>query len=188
MMLNDAVSPIDNDEVQDEVFEEIIEDDTIYGFEDIPKIPDNLVIAQVKVKIPVRILKKFYKNSTESWGRSVSWLDHVGLLLAEYNSKFDEQHHAASLIFDGRKPRKDVLVKLNIIANIIESEDSFPKIHREIIPKIVRSALSHPDVRTLKKYIKCVKDYAYAVTYPPDIYLNFEKFRKAITINLEALS
>lgn len=187
-MLNDAVSSIDNNEVQDEVFEEIIEDDTIYGFEDIPKIPDNLGVAQVKVRIPVRILKKFYKYSTESWNIPVPWLDHVSTLLADYNSKFDEQHHAASLIFDGRKPRKDVLVKLNIIANIIESEDSFPKIHRETIPKIVRSALAHPDVRTLKKYIKCVKDYANTATYPPDIYLNFEKFRKAITINLEASS
>lgn len=67
---------------------------------------------------------------------------------------------STSLLFNGKKPRKDVLVKLGRIVRYFHSQDKYPTIPRIHVDEIVKIVLGDVDQRTMDKYLKCIKQYS----------------------------
>lgn len=179
MSNNDSMSSDDN--------RNSIQDNTIYELSEIPIIPEIPDRAQVKMKIPVPVLKEFYENTIRQYGNQIDFNDVVNMLLQRYNLKFNEERHAELLRFNNKEPRKDVFAKLYEIANVIESEYNPSEIHGQNIPMIVRRALGDLDERTLEKYVKCLIDYANSVNPHNSTHLNFERMKDAIRHKLDSL-
>ena len=134
MMLNDVVSQWD--------------------ISDIDKIPeqDSYNPVRVTMTIPFHLAKKL----------SVSYASNnkiMEVIIDQYMERSELQHHAASLLFDGRKPRRDVLDNLLEIARTLESDSQFPNFFSKHLEHKIKCSLDNPDPRTLRKYVNCVKRY-----------------------------
>ena len=69
---------------------------------------------------------------------------------------------SSSLLYDGRPPRKDVLIRLEEIANLLKSQSAFyPSFsHNHLLGLLSKVALKQVDERTLKKYMNCITSYS----------------------------
>jgi len=65
-----------------------------------------------------------------------------------------------SLLFMGKKTRKDVLIKLAKIANFLSNCPNFPYVKERELINSIKEILGHRDQRTLKNYFKTIKDYS----------------------------
>src|SRR5574337_104827 len=135
MMLNDAV-------------------DQQWDISDIDKIPeqDSYNSVRIIMTIPVHLAKKL----------SVSYASNnkiMEVIIGEYVERLELQHHATSLLFDGREPRRDVLDNLLEIARTLELDSQFPNFFSKHLEYKIKYSLDNRDPRTLRKYVDCVKRY-----------------------------
>ena len=80
--------------------------------------------------------------------------------VADYCEKEQLQHHAASLTFKGKsKIKRDVLIKLKLIAEYYETCDVYPKLSVQLLKKGIDIILGPVDPRTKKNYVNCLKSW-----------------------------
>ena len=63
------------------------------------------------------------------------------------------------ILFEGKKPRKDVMFTLGVIANTFQSFSTYPKIKSRVITNTIKKLLNSKDNRTVQKYSNCVRQY-----------------------------
>lgn len=125
-----------------------------WDISDMDKIPeqDSYNHVRITMTIPFHLAKKL----------SVSYASNnkiMEVMIGEYVERSELQHHAASLLFDGREPRHDVLNNLLEIAKTLESDSQFPNFFSKHLEYKIKYSLDNPDPRTLRKYVNCVKRY-----------------------------
>jgi len=64
-----------------------------------------------------------------------------------------------SILFEEKKPRRDVLENLGKIACAFSADPKYPKIKSMAITKTINKVMGLKDKRTREKYLKCVKQY-----------------------------
>ena len=65
----------------------------------------------------------------------------------------------SSLLYDGRVPRADVSIKLRKIAEVLPIQSEFyPNFKPKVLEKFIRVIIGNADIRTVKKYLKCITD------------------------------
>jgi len=103
------------------------------------------------------ISKKYpHSENTENWGelkaKEIDYIFSLGVERAE-------QELECSILFEEKKPRRDVLVNLGKIACVFKVNPEYPKIKSMTITKTINTILGLKDKRTREKYLKCVKQY-----------------------------
>lgn len=63
------------------------------------------------------------------------------------------------LLYSGRSPRKDVLLKLKEIAFGIEIHHEYPFLILPAVKAIIKEKLASPDPRTESKYVQCINSW-----------------------------
>jgi hypothetical protein len=116
--------------------------------------------SHVLLHLPSNILIDSLDYCSKQLGEDMEISDYFLILLSDYNKRFETQHlTTSSLMFDGRKPRKDVLEKLEIICPKLEWIDDFPLISELNLRLVIKDALGNMDQRTLDKYRNCIKNF-----------------------------
>lgn len=116
--------------------------------------------SYVLLKLPSWYLQELHEKHSRKYGFRLPIDRQIEEAIREYNLKFDLPHHStSSLLFDGKEPRKDVLLKLEKIASAISFDEHFPIFSRWEVEKIVKNILGNVDERTLMKYNNCIKNY-----------------------------
>lgn len=68
---------------------------------------------------------------------------------------------SSSLLYDGRPPRKDVLIKLKEIANLLKLQSEvYPFFKTGLLTRVIERILGKIDPRTFKKYYDCITNYS----------------------------
>lgn len=112
------------------------------------------------VSIPSKILKNCLDYCSKQLGEDMEISDYILTIIMEYNQRYETQHlTTSSLVFNGRKPRKDVLKKLYGICSELKSYPMFPEFHLNEIKSGIVTSLENPDIRTLEKYLNCIKKF-----------------------------
>lgn len=92
------------------------------------------------------------------------------------------------LEYDGRYPRKDVLLKLKEIAFTLETLSQYPYLNLPVVKHIIKDVLNNPDSRTLNKYVGCINNWlnlkGQKLSYQKDS--DFTGFRESILKHLES--
>ena len=115
---------------------------------------------RVIVELPYYVLKSFKENVMKKYGVDMNLTEELSFTISNYNNNFGiPQHSTSSLLFVGREPRKDVLLKLKRVASELYSDDNFPLLYRMNIEKALKRALGNIDSRTFAKYFRCVKEF-----------------------------
>ena len=101
------------------------------------------------------------------------------------------QHHpTSSLVFDGKEPRRDVLLRLLKIADALTDYDSYPIFVKSHLDKILSNVLGPIDPRTKKKYQNCLKVFverSMGIRILWNEQCNLRYFRDAVVEKLEAV-
>jgi len=104
---------------------------------------------------------KFYGNNNLDNDKIREELDHVILVgVNQCRKNIQTTTSSTSLLFKGKKPRKDVLVKLAKIAAVYFDDPVFPHFRPLQIRNVVVQVLDRPDKRTRDDYLQCIKDYS----------------------------
>lgn len=82
----------------------------------------------------------------------------------EEKIKEREQHHSASLLFCGRKPRRDVILNLKKILEKLSEFNNFPFLTSHSIKIAIQMTLGSADLRTQKKYYESITNFAKSFT------------------------
>lgn len=167
MMLNDVVENISDHQNNEPV--SVTDIDKIK-----PELDDEKEIV-VELRMRYGLLRELKNNLKKKYGEnhpSVSgYIYHKIQKINEEFQEFQLQQHTASLSFDGKKPRKDVLLKLLKIADEVRTYPDADILKRWHVEKIIRTALDKPDDRTVKKYLDCLQNYVKAKT-GREVYFN----------------
>jgi len=99
------------------------------------------------------------KNGRDPTKRQTSLIELVRKALSN-----DVQHHTTSLSYEGKEPRKDVLIKLKAISEYLESLNCFPLVSLLTIRAAINTVLGGVDKRTTIKYYKSIKTWYKAQT------------------------
>jgi len=161
MMLNDVANDFDgnNNDVHENADKH--EKDIIYNLVDIPKIPSDVDKAYIKVRIPVKTLKEYYRNCMSFSDSALWFLNHcLTELIKEYNLRYYLEGNIGELVFDGREPRHDVLEKLAYIVDALSENHPIAFVPKLAVKDTVKRVLKNADSRTIDKYRKCILDYA----------------------------
>jgi hypothetical protein len=126
---------------------------------DLDKIPEQDGYNQIPVVINLsyHLVKKLsvsYREDPEI----------IKKIIEEHLERKELQHHATSLSFDEKKPRKDQLFKILKIAEEAETYPDAERLKRWHVEKIIKTALNKPDERTVKKYLNCIQNYVKEIT------------------------
>ena len=70
-----------------------------------------------------------------------------------------EKELECTILFEEKKPRKDVLVNLGKIASELLKLPEYPKIHAVTLQPIINKIMGFRDKRTKEKYLKCIQQY-----------------------------
>ena len=90
-----------------------------------------------------------------------SELDKVFLIGINYASKdLEASSTSSSLLFDGKKPRHDVWLRLATIAHVLFDQECYPIFKKNHLKRIVKEAIEQKDDRTIKKYLNCIMNYS----------------------------
>jgi len=88
-------------------------------------------------------------------------LDQLILVGLNYSLKnYKTASTTTSILFNRKKPRKDVLLKLTKISSILSDNPNYPHLKPLQIRQVVASVLGRVDSRTELQYTKCVRDYS----------------------------
>jgi len=63
------------------------------------------------------------------------------------------------ILFEEKKPRKDVLIKLGKITNEFLKSPTYPDIRAVTLRQTINKSLGISDERTIKKYERCIQQY-----------------------------
>lgn len=152
MMLNDAAGKILHLQNNEPV--------PINDIGKIPKETDDQQEIEVTLKIRYYLLRNLKNNLKKKFGDNHPSINgYVCDKIEKSNEELQAQQHTTSLLFEGKEPRKDVLVKLLGIAEELESYHNFPNFKRQYLEHYIKTKLSNPDPRTLKKYVDCITGY-----------------------------
>lgn len=171
MLLNDVAGQTTPTHINE--IEKIIKHD---DYEQIP----------ILIDIPYYLLKEFI-NVKE---KDRAYNNIIINLLSNFTTTKQQHTTSSFLSYEGKEPRKDVLVKLLKIANELEDLPMFPNFKRNYLEKIIRQVLRNPDHRTVDKYLNSLRDFAEKVTGKPIIfYGDYYLFdlKDAITTKLDLL-
>ena len=110
------------------------------------------------------ISKKYpHSENTENWGelkaKEIDYIFSLGVERAE-------QELECSILFEEKKPRRDVLVNLGKIACVFKVNSEYPKIKSMAITKTINKIMGSKCNRTKEKYHNCVHQY---VTKPGEL-------------------
>ena len=112
----------------------------------------------ILLQIPSFILKSSLDYCAKKLGGNMEISDYFLIILKDYNKRFETQHlTTSSLVFSRRKPRKDVLEKLDCIISGLEAYYDVSELSESNLVRIIKSTLGQIDERTLKKYLNCFK-------------------------------
>ena len=115
---------------------------------------------QVTFEISYYFLQQFKENVSKKYGEKFPLSEELIDIISDYNRNFGLQHHStSSLIYNGREPRRDVLLKLQKIVKSFDCEIGYPLLSRRTIQKIIKTTLNSVDIRTSNRYFKCVKTF-----------------------------
>lgn len=90
-----------------------------------------------------------------------SELDKVFLIGINYALKdLEASSTSSSLLFDGKKPRHDVWLRLATIAHVLFDQECYPIFKKNHLKRIVKEAIEQKDDRTIKKYLNCIMNYS----------------------------
>lgn len=90
-----------------------------------------------------------------------SELDKVFLIGINYASKdLEASSTSSSLLFDGKKPRHDVWLRLATIAHVLFDQECYPIFKKNHLKRIVKEAIEQKDDRTIRKYLNCIMNYS----------------------------
>jgi len=166
-MLNDVVSDDSENHKSNNNIIQLLTDsnyylDKIFNIQKIDKAKlKETRSSHILLHLPSNILIDSLDYCSKQLGKEMEISDYFLILLSDYNKRFETQHlTTSSLMFDGRKPRKDVLEKLEIICRQLEWSDDFPLISEFDLRLIIKNALGNMDQRTLDKYRNCIKHFA----------------------------
>ncbi|MEX0763998.1 MAG: hypothetical protein WD033_02365 [Nitrosopumilaceae archaeon] len=68
---------------------------------------------------------------------------------------------SSSLLYDGRPPRSDVLIKLKEIADLLRIQSEiYPFFGTKLLLTLIKVKLGPVDERTMKKYFDCITSYS----------------------------
>ena len=192
MMKNDEeITPDSSDDNIGNISEISNESFHVSNLDKIPQ--DTQGKVKIHASIQTGILRKFYENTKMLQNNEieVNWDDHLAIIIADWNDKFGLEEIDYSLSYDGRTPRKDVLLKLQMVAETLEKNESFPYyLKRHDIEVAIRVTLGNLDSRTERKYFECITDHIRKLTGKRLGYCdswNCSKLLYAINKNLEEL-
>lgn len=115
-------------------------------------------ILNLLVQIPSFILKNSLDYCTKELGNDMEISNYFLIILKKYNKRFETQHlTTSSLVYDERKPRQDVLEKLETIGRTLEVYGDVSELSEFTLSCIIKSSLGNRDSRTLRKYLECIK-------------------------------
>lgn len=108
-----------------------------------------------------KYLELKYSNNPElKYQNRQSEIDQVFMVgITQCMNDLQTTTSSTSLLFDGKKPRKDTLHKLARIATILQNLDEYPNFRRSQLIKVIKGIIKG-DIRTEKKYLKCIEDYS----------------------------
>ena len=87
--------------------------------------------------------------------KETDYIFSLGIVKAKEKLEFDMY----PILFEGKKPREDVMNKLVSIAKEFQSHTSYPILKSMAITNTVNKILDSKDKRTKKKYQKCIQTY-----------------------------
>jgi len=139
--------------------EKMLLNDVVYKISDIDNIPDQEGYNEINltITIPYYLAKKL----------SVSYRENpiiIKKIIEDHLDKIELQHHTTSLFFEGKPPRKDMLLKLLAISEEASTYPDLVNLKRWHVEKIIKTALNKPDERTTKKYLVCIQNYVKGIT------------------------
>ena len=100
-------------------------------------------------------ISKKYPNSKYLGEQKAKEIDHIFSLGIEQAEKELE----CSILFEEKKPRKDVLQNLGKLAQEFLLLPDYPNIKAMAVTKTINKVIGFRDKRTKKKYEKCVHQY-----------------------------
>ena len=115
---------------------------------------DEEELCPVIIEIPSYLIRLLHECACEKYGGPRFCNGIIVNALNDFLNN-NRQHHVTSLLYDGGKPRRDVLVKLNKIGNNFRDLQSYPKISLYTMEPAIKKEIGK-DHRTFKKYKKCV--------------------------------
>jgi len=87
--------------------------------------------------------------------KETDYIFSIGIVKAKEKLEFDMY----PILFEGKKPREDVMNKLVSIAKEFQSHTGYPILKSMAITNTVNKILDSKDKRTKKKYQKCIQTY-----------------------------
>lgn len=100
-------------------------------------------------------VSKKYPNSIYLGEQKAKEIDHIFYLGIEQAEKELE----CPILFEEKKPRRDVLERLGKIAHEFMSHPQYPEIPPMVVTKVINSVIGSKDNRTKEKYKKCITQY-----------------------------
>lgn len=121
--------------------------------------------VNVVISITNHDLHTLKENIVKKYGNTVSLNGEVTRAIYDYNSKFSLPHlSTSSLMYNGKKPRRDVALNLEKMAEVFTFEDNFPTFSKNSLAKIIRETLGNIDSRTYDRYFQCIKNFVEKTT------------------------
>jgi len=105
-------------------------------------------------KINSYLFKK-YPNTNLDFKDKLKETDHIFSLGIDQAEKEVE----CPILYEEKKPRKDVLINLGKIANEFLKSPTYPEVRALTLRQILNKVLGLGDDRTIKKYERCVLQY-----------------------------
>lgn len=105
-------------------------------------------------KIDSYLFKK-YPNTDLKFKDILKENDHIFSLGIEQAEKELE----CTILFEEKKPRKDVMINLGKIANKLLKSPTYPKIRAVTLLPTINKVMPFGDKRTKAKYLKCIQQY-----------------------------
>jgi len=100
-------------------------------------------------------LNRKYPNQnldSEAKLKEINYLFSIGLDRAERELE-------CSILIGEKKPRKDEMIKLGRIAQVLRAHTDYPNIKAPYIRNVINKVMPLADKRTSKKYLNCVISY-----------------------------
>ena len=96
-----------------------------------------------------------YEESENNKQKELDYVFRIGIEKAKEKLEFEMY----PILFEGKKPREDVMNKLVRIAKEFQSHRDYPILKSMAITNTVNKILDSKDKRTKKKYHKCIQTY-----------------------------
>ena len=96
-----------------------------------------------------------YEESENNKQKELDYVFRIGIEKAKEKLEFEMY----PILFEGKKPREDVMNKLVRIAKEFQSNPGYPILKSMAITNTVNKILDSKDKRTKKKYHKCIQTY-----------------------------